>query len=249
MLRVLSLSALLVSTAAMAGADDLERAEEQANAAQAVTQSALDGMEITDTTGAPDEFGEAMRRSIPSSGGDFRALADELVDPATLVTIGELMDDAQSLAADLGLPETREQRLPVYVFASFSMPEASLRALIRQGELAGVPIILRGLVENSVEATMQRVHTLYEEGETQESGAVIDPTLFARFGIDQVPTVVVAAYAAGACTPQSCPTPPYVKVAGDVPLRYALERIALAKPEFRSELEAMMKTLEPRRHW
>ena len=249
MLRVLSLSALLAGTTAMAGADDFERAEGQASAAQAVTQSALDGVEITDTTGAPDEFAEAMHRSITSSGGDFLALADELVDPATLATISELMGDAQSLAADLGLPVVREQRLPVYVFASFSLPEASLRALIRQGELAGVPIVLRGLVENSVEATMRRVHSLYEEGETQESGAVIDPTLFARFGVDQVPTFVVAAYAAGACTPQSCPTPPYVKIAGDVPLRYALERIALAKPEFRSELDALMKTLEPRRHW
>lgn len=78
---------------------------------------------------------------------------------------------------------------------------------------------------------------------------MIDPTLFARFGIDQVPSVVVAEYAAGACTPEACPTPDHVKLAGDVPLRYALERIALTRPAYQSELRALMKALEPERQW
>ena len=249
MLRVLTLSALLVCAVATARTDDLERAEEQINAAQAATQAALDGVEVNDSTAMPDEFDDAAGRSIAFPKSQFPALADDLTDPATLATIGELMDDAKSLAADLGLSEAGTERRPVYVFASFSMPEASLRALIRQGELAGVPIVLRGLVDNSVEATMLRVSSLYKEGGSPESGAVIDPTLFARFGVDQVPTVVVAAYAAGACTSQTCPTPPYAKIAGDVPLRYALERIALAQPEFRPELETLMKALEPGRQW
>lgn len=249
MLRVLTLSALLVCAPATARTDDFERAEGQANAAQAATQAALDEMEMTDATAIAEEFDEAARRSITFPKGQFPALADDLTDPATLATIGELMDDAQSLAADLGLSEAGRDRLPVYVFASFSMPDASLRALIRQGELAGVPIVLRGLVDNSIEATMLRVRSLYKEGGSPESGAVVDPTLFARFGVDQVPTVVVAAHAAGACTPHTCPTPPHAKIAGDVPLRYALERIALAQPEFRPELETLMKTLEPGRQW
>ena len=96
---------------------------------------------------------------------------------------------------------------------------------------------------------MRAVHSLYKDGERPESGALIDPTLFQRFGIDQVPTVVVAEAAAGACTPTDCPVPEHVKIAGDVPLRYALDRIALAKPEFRHELRTLMRKLEPERHW
>lgn len=249
MLRVLTLSALLVCPVATARTDELERAEGQVNAAQAATQAALDGMEVTDSAAIPEEFDEASGRSITFPKGRFPALADDLTDPATLATIGELMDDAQSLAANLGLSKAGTERLPVYVFASFSMPDASLRALIRQAELAGVPVVLRGLVDNSIEATMFRVRSLYEEGGSPESGAVIDPTLFARFGVDQVPIVVVAAHAAGACTSETCPTPPHAKIAGDVPLRYALERIALAQPEFRAELETLMKALEPRKQW
>ena len=112
-----------------------------------------------------------------------------------------------------------------------------------------MPIVLRGLVDNSIEATMRAVHSLYVEGEKPETGAVIDPTLFQRFAVDQVPTVVVAEAAAGACTPTDCPIPEHVKIAGDVPLRYVLDRIALAKPQFRHELRALMPKLEPERQW
>ena len=96
---------------------------------------------------------------------------------------------------------------------------------------------------------MQAVHSLYTEGERQESGAVIDPTLFERFSVTQVPTVVVAEAAAGHCSPESCPVPRHTKIAGDVPLRYSLDRIALAEPAFRHELRVLMKKLEPERDW
>ncbi len=96
---------------------------------------------------------------------------------------------------------------------------------------------------------MQAVHSLYTEGERQESGAVIDPTLFERFDVQQVPTVVVAETPAEACSIETCPTPAHVKIAGDVPLRYSLDRIALAKPELQHELRVLMKKLEPERDW
>ena len=78
---------------------------------------------------------------------------------------------------------------------------------------------------------------------------MIDPTLFERFSVTQVPSVVVAEAAAGRCSPESCPVPKHTKIAGDVPLRYSLDRIALAKPEFRHELRLLMKKLEPERAW
>ena len=96
---------------------------------------------------------------------------------------------------------------------------------------------------------MRAVHSLYGEGERQESGAVIDPTLFERFDVKQVPTVVVAESPAGACAVETCPTPAHVKIAGDVPLRYSLDRIALAEPQFRHALRVLMKKLEPERQW
>ena len=249
MLRILIVSVVVAATAASAELGDLDKAEAGAAAVQAATQSAIKDVDTADVTETLPTFDEAIRRSATLPAGTFPNLSEELTDPKTLSTIAELMDNANTLAAGLGLPADSNSRPSVYVFASFSMPTASLRSLIEQGELAGVPIVIRGLVNNSIEDTMQAVHSLYTEGERQESGAVIDPTLFERFSVTQVPTVVVAEAAAGQCSPESCPVPRHTKIAGDVPLRYSLDRIALAEPAFRHELRVLMKKLEPERDW
>jgi len=250
MLRLLIFSALTMATAeAVADESDYVAADSRINEVQRDTASAMSDIDAVDVAKTLPGFEEARQRSESLPQVRFPHLDAELTDPKTLSSIADLMDDAQSLAAKLGVPQVSDQRVSVYVFASFSMPDASLKSLMRQGELTGVPIVLRGLVNNSIEATMHAVHALYTEGENPESGALIDPTLFQRFAIDQVPTVVVAEAAAGACTRTDCPIPEHVKIAGDVPLRYALDRIALAKPEYRHELRGLMRKLEPERQW
>ncbi len=249
MLRFLVLGLSIAASVVLADDVDLENAAASADALQVETQSAIKDVDTVDVTETLPTFDEAIRRSATLPTGMFPNLSEELTDPKTLSSIADLMDNANELAAGLGLPADNSSRPSVYVFASFSMPKASLRSLIEQGELAGVPIVLRGLVNNSVEDTMRAVHSLYIEGERPERGAVIDPTLFERFSVSQVPSVVVAEAAAGRCSPESCPAPRHTKIAGDVPLRYSLDRIALAKPEFRHELRLLMKKLEPERAW
>ena len=249
MLRLLILMMTMGIGAAVADENDFAAADSQTDTVQRDTRSAMQDVDGVDVSQTLPSFEDASQRSESLPRGRFPNLDVELTDPKTLSTIGELMDDAEALAAKLGVPLASDEGISVYVFASFSMPDASLKALIRQGELAGVPIVLRGLVENSLEATMRAVQSLYKDGEKPESGALIDPTLFQRFGIDQVPTVVVAEQAAGVCMPTDCPVPEHVKIAGDVPLRYALDRIALSKPQYRQELRTLMRKLEPERHW
>ena len=249
MLRVLTVCLAIATTVVLADEVDLENAAATAGALQADTQSAINDVDTVDVTDTLPTFDEAIRRSVTLPDSTFPHLSKELTDPKTLSTIADLMGNANELAAGLGLPGDSSSRPSVYVFVSFSMPRASLRSLIAQGELAGVPIVLRGLVNHSIADTMQAVHSLYANGERQESGAVIDPTLFERFDVKQVPTVVVAETPAGACSVETCPTPAHVKIAGDVPLRYSLDRVAIAEPEFRAELRVLMKKLEPERTW
>lgn len=250
MLRLLIVSTLTMATAeAVAEESDFVAADSRIEDVQRDTASAMHDVDAVDVGKTLPSIEKASQRSELFPQARFPHLDAELTDPKTLSSIADLMDDAQALAAKLGVPQASDQDLSVYVFASFSMPDASLKSLIRQGELTGVPIVFRGLVNNSIEATMRAVHVLYTEGENPESGALIDPTLFQRFAIDQVPTVVVAEAAAGACTPTECPVPEHVRIAGDVPLGYALDRIALAKPEFRHELRVLMRKLEPERQW
>lgn len=252
MLRVLVLGVLMLtaaSTVAVGEERDVETAESRTNDVQSQTRAAIEGVDGVDLTRTLPSFAEATERSATLPRSVFPNLNAELTDPKMLSTIAELMDNAQALAANLGLPPPSDEGLAVYVFASFSMPDASLKSLIEQAELAGVPIVLRGLVNNSIEDTLHAVHTLYIGSNKSENGAAIDPTLFERFGVDQVPSVVVAEIAAGPCTAEECPTPDHVKIAGDVPLRYALDRIATARPEFRHRLRVLLQKLEPERQW
>ena len=87
----------------------------------------------------------------------------------------------------------------------------------------GSPLVLRGLVENSMKRTAARLGDLLgmDRGERTPSLA-IDPTLFQRFGVDKVPTFVLPLKAVAPCTPTGCPVPEHLKIAGNVSLAYAL---------------------------
>jgi conjugal transfer pilus assembly protein TrbC len=115
------------------------------------------------------------------------------------------------------------------IFVSFSMPEDTLRSLLLEAAVTGSPVLLRGLAENSMQRTAARLGELVgieNHGETNTGkttpSVAIDPTLFERFGVDKVPTFVLPLSAAAPCTPEGCPVPEHLKIAGDVSLDYAL---------------------------
>ncbi len=113
----------------------------------------------------------------------------------------------------------------VFIFVSFSMPKQSLRLWVQQAKAAGATLVLRGLVNNSFRQTAAAVQTLMTD---QRGGLTIDPNVFRRFHIQQVPAVVVANGAASRCLdPATCSltAPPYDVVYGDVSLTAALNEI------------------------
>jgi type-F conjugative transfer system pilin assembly protein TrbC len=50
--------------------------------------------------------------------------------------------------------------------------------------------------------------------------------LFERFDVDKVPAFVLPQDTIAPCTPEGCPVPEHLKVAGDVSLAYALGAMA-----------------------
>jgi conjugal transfer pilus assembly protein TrbC len=74
-------------------------------------------------------------------------------------------------------------------FVSFSVPETGLKRMLHETRAYHIPALLRGLVDNSMPATVQAVRTLVEGGATD--GVQIDPPSFARYGITAVPALVV----------------------------------------------------------
>lgn len=72
---------------------------------------------------------------------------------------------------------------------SFSVPEDGLKLMIPEAAGFGIPSVINGLIDNDFRKTAATVFRLTKENE--HSGVQIDPTVFTRFGIRQVPALVV----------------------------------------------------------
>lgn len=75
------------------------------------------------------------------------------------------------------------------VFVSFSMPEPLLEQCLAESARLHIPAILNGLIDNSMPKTIQRIEALSKV--VPNLNLQIDPTAFERFGIHQVPALVV----------------------------------------------------------
>ncbi|HBD7476124.1 TPA: type-F conjugative transfer system pilin assembly protein TrbC [Legionella pneumophila] len=75
------------------------------------------------------------------------------------------------------------------VFVSFSMPETLLEETLKESSRMQIPAYLNGLYHDSMQETALKMMALSEK--IPNLNLNIDPTLFERFGIRQVPALVV----------------------------------------------------------
>ena len=151
--------------------------------------------------------GEAARQTGPGSSGET---------PAPLPAERH----APSLAA--GRANTPE----ILLFTSLSVPAASWRQWARDAARIGAPLVMRGVAEGSLRATVKRIGGRLGGA---EAGVAIDPRLFRLFGVTRVPAVVVVPGGVPACRSRGCsddPAPPHDRVTGNIGLAAALEAIA-----------------------
>lgn len=76
-----------------------------------------------------------------------------------------------------------------YVFVSFSMPVQLMSETLRESARLHIPAVLNGLVNNSMPETVKKIQAL--SASIPNLNLQIDPTAFERFGIKQVPALVV----------------------------------------------------------
>lgn len=118
------------------------------------------------------------------------------------------------------------------VFVSLGMPRASLERLIADAHKTKSALVLRGMLDGSLQKTKARIQDLVGD---RKVGWQIDPTLFDRFKVTGVPTFVLidpARPVSGDCGTTQCQQPSYAKVAGDVSTAFALADMARRDPEF-----------------
>jgi conjugal transfer pilus assembly protein TrbC len=74
-------------------------------------------------------------------------------------------------------------------FISFSIPQEGLKLMLQETRRFGIPATVRGLVNNNLRETVQRVQALVQDGGAD--GVQIDPMPFREYGIEAVPVLVV----------------------------------------------------------
>lgn len=219
MLRSLILTTLICIGGALEAQSSVEDSDDlAARVREAVAAADIDGANLKERLQILSEEFD-LPASIANLGVD--SLKNERVlDLLNLPSV----EDQQEAAQDA------EQRYGdgVVVLASFSMPRASLKALLFDASDLGVPVVFRGFVNNSVTDTEAMVRALYTEEDTSQ-GFSIDPTLFKRFNVKAVPVFISLAEKIDVCETPGCesdPIPAHDRIAGNISLRAALDVIA-----------------------
>ena len=165
---------------------------------------------------------------------NFPNLTDEQLQRAR-TDINQLLNRAQTQGPTSQNPMDQKSGPQLYVFVSFSMPDITLKRLLTQAARIDGSLILRGMVDDNMGKTKDKIMQLMEadeSGHTQINGGfAIDPTLFQRFDIGQVPSFVLTNTPAERCNNNGCPDTDYVRLSGDTTVEYALETMAREAPD------------------
>lgn len=159
------------------------------------------------------------------------------------------------------LPQTQEEDIAIAITVSLSMPRASLLKLGQDARDAGLALTFRGVgteIQNRPDEKPRTVAQRYGKGLIARhmedfkfltdvgANVQIDPVLFARHNITDVPQVMVIPVCHTACEHNQA----ILVARGDVSLRYALDALhkeaseqLKAKPESQ-ELQKALKLIE-----
>jgi conjugal transfer pilus assembly protein TrbC len=246
MLRVLSLIIALGVTGPVTG-NEPYRAPDTVDTTQARTAS-RDAIGQAQTLARDADQLRALTGAAPLIDAPTLNAPTAFIDPQS-AALGKARIDVQKLleqhSASSTTTEPDAARSAVWVFVSFSMPNASLEALLDASAKTGAPLVLRGMVDGSMKRTLERLHDLTKRvtQDGQQPTVTIDPTAYARFAVDQVPSFVFALEPIRPCERDTCPTPLHLKVSGDVSLSYALDMMSrqAKSPAARAQVQAWLK--------
>ena len=75
------------------------------------------------------------------------------------------------------------------IFVSFSMPDLSLKQIIEDAARYQIPVVVRGLIDNSFKKTIAKVFELVKDN--NKGGILINPMWFKQYAITAVPACIV----------------------------------------------------------
>ena len=194
----------------------------------------------------------------PDGLGDWsRSVMDRALDRAGRAASGTgRTDGAGPDASPAPLPAERHaatlagarpNTADVLVFMSLAVPAPGWRGWAREAARIGAPLVLRGVGDAGLRATVKAVG---ERLGGAEAGVAIDPRLFRLFGIERVPAVAVVPGGVPACASRGCvgdAPPPFDVVSGNIGLAAALEAVAAEGDAGRAVARRELKRLRGER--
>lgn len=228
-------------TRAMAAASFLALAAVSAALTQTAAQT-VEGLELGAIKARRSEQvkeAQALVDAVAGRGEAYEAEAEDVratglaaarsIDPASLPKgPAGPVDFDEILAGAAANSEAPMGEGPLFtVFASLSMPQASLSRLIRDTTKAGGVVVFRGFPQGSTRAFADGLKRVVTD-EAQEAHIAIDPRLFRAFRVTAAPTFVLTGRAYELCDGFDCTSavPDHDRLSGNVTVDYVLERFA-----------------------
>lgn len=154
------------------------------------------------------------------------------IDPKSLPKgpAGAVDFDEIVTAASDNMKDNRGQAPLFMAFVSLSMPEDTLKRVIKDVSQAGGVVVFRGFPNNSAKQFVARLTKVVDK-QSQFASIGIDPRLFRAFDVAAVPSYVVTSTDFDLCDGLNCKTvaPPHDSMAGNVTVEYALSTFAEAR--------------------
>ncbi|HMX98659.1 MAG TPA: type-F conjugative transfer system pilin assembly protein TrbC [Agitococcus sp.] len=144
--------------------------------------------------------------------------------PTTMPMINIREEDISTNGVDMQALENQvnvieADRMTPFVLVSFSMSSDTLKNLSQEMSRIEGSIAFRGAKNDDLRKMRDEFARLGLEGQ-------IDPSLFKRFEVQEVPTFILPLEPVPHCESDACPAGKYIKVSGLVSLESALEFIS-----------------------
>ena len=136
--------------------------------------------------------------------------------------------------ADKNLFESKEE-VSFYIFASLGLSDNILKQMFEYAKAYNGVIVLRGIEDNSFIKTSNHIQMVAKTEE--EAAIIIDPTLFKKFQITQVPTYVLAK--TKVCPAGVSCASSFDKITGNITPKFALEKFA-EKGDLSQEAQSLL---------
>ena len=190
--------------------------------------------QLKNSSSAIERAEQQSRGAIPTVPG-FEKPAETTTAP---------LPDPSAVAKAINRASQEQDGPALFVLVSFSMPTASLDQLAHQAVQTGASLVLRGVVENSLQKTALRSAEMIKRNPGLQ--LQVDPTLYQRFSVSTVPTFILVRSVDDlkACSKACDGTRNVLTASGDVSLDYALEKFAQSSPsELTNAAELFLKRI------